>query len=592
MFKAGTILIDNNLIDGAPSFLYQNPIETIIAPSINHVQSALAQIQNALGRGYFLAGYFSYELGYCFEEVLEKHLQPSYNEPLIWFGVYKDREILTNSQIEEILQTAAIGGGFQLLSQKFSLSKEEYADTFAQIHNSIKAGTIYQTNFTFDVNFDFKGSPIALYLALRNQQKSKCGSLIIGDNFSILSRSPEIFFELNGADIMVMPMKGTITRSIDPVKDSKNIEKLQKDEKQRAENLMIVDLMRNDLSRISESGSVRVDKLFEVETYGTLHQMVSVINSRLRPNIGINEIIKAIFPCGSITGAPKISAQEQIRKYETRPRGIYCGAIGHFTPDNKAIFNVAIRTMTIKNNSLKMGIGSGIVHDSNADDEYQECLLKASFIDKSTKDFSIFETMLWNSEMGFVRKERHLKRLFNSAKALSKAINKEEILSLLENFKPDSGTKSARVKLEIHNEARLSYLEYKPSNDDMSFIISPTIMQSDNPWLFHKTSLRHLYDEEWQNLCQKAGADEIIYFNERGELTEGSRTNIFVKFGNGKIYTPPISSGLLPGILREEMLEAGKAEERIIHKSDFDQIQQFYLGNSLRGLRKAILKNK
>ena len=591
MFKTGTILIDNNLEGDTKSFLYQKPSKIIIARNESEIESALLGIEQAISDGNFVAGYFAYELGYCFEPSLNEHLSIANSEPLIWMGVYKTRVELSNLEAQELLDKQIIGGGFRLGASEYSQSLEQYSQKFVALHKAIESGTIYQANLTFKAKYKFYGNPIALFCALREEQKTTCGAYIDTGSSVILSRSPEVFFEKSQSNIKVIPMKGTIARANEFNEDRANIEKLQNDEKQRAENLMIVDLMRNDLSRISEVGSVKVSKLFAVETYDTLHQMTSIIEADLMPRTNTSQLIKAIFPCGSITGAPKISAMEQIAKYETEPRGAYCGAIGHFTPDGFARFNVAIRTALISGQEMTLGIGSGVVYDSVTNEEYLECKLKASFVEKAISKFAILETLLWQKDFGFHRLERHLTRLKNSAFELGVNYSETQLMQKINNFKGAKTNDFERVKIELGEEIRLNSNEFIPSDDIITFAISPTIMQSNNPWLYHKTTMRNLYDSEWREINVNHSIDEIIYFNERDELTEGSRSNIFLDIGGENLITPPIQCGVLPGVLREELLESGKAKEQIISRDSFLNAKQVYLGNSLRGLRKAIIKS-
>lgn len=591
MLEAGTVLIDNNFERGAKSFLYQTPSKIIIAKNASEVDCALLEIEQAIINGNFVAGYFSYELGYCFEPPFKEQLLHANNEPLIWMGVYKNRIEFSNEETQDLLDKQINGGGFRIRGPEYSQNQEQYSQKFSDIHRAIECGTIYQTNLTFMAKYRFWGSPIALYSALRKAQKTTCGAYVSTGESIILSRSPEIFFELKKTNIKVIPMKGTLARAKDVKDDKANIAELQNDEKQRAENLMIVDLMRNDLSRISEIGSVKVSKLFAIETYDTLHQMVSTIDAKLKRSTSISQIVRAIFPCGSITGAPKISAMEQIAIHETEPRGVYCGAIGHFTPDGFARFNVAIRTALIKQQEMTIGIGSGIVYDSNPRDEYLECKLKASFVEKAIPKFAIFETILWQKNFGFHRLERHLRRLKNSADALAIFIDEEGLIREIDKFASEITHDYARVRIELGERISIKEEAFIPTNNTMRFAISSTIMQSNNPWLCHKTTQREVYDNEWFNLCTNDKIDEVVYFNERGELTEGSRTNVFVDFGDGSLATPPIDCGLLPGILREELLETGRAKEQIIDRDSLKNAKQIYLGNSLRGLRKAILKS-
>jgi len=430
---------------------------------------------------------------------------------------------------------------------------------------------------------DFEGSPIALYEKLRGRQKAKYCAYIDFSDAQILSLSPELFFEKNRQNIETHPMKGTISTDKENAFDI-----LLNDEKQRAENLMITDLMRNDLAKISRAGSVKVPKLFEIETYKTLLQMISRVKARLLPNKNAADILCSISPAGSITGCPKIRAEELIFEAENAPRDIYCGAIGMIEPKGNAKFNVAIRTSIIKENKLTLGIGSGIVYDSIAKKEYQECLLKSQFLTKAQDDFAIFETLLWTQEIGYQNLEMHLARLKNAAQHFGFRFDEDYIKHMLKNTADNIAWNKARIKISIDETSdEVAIFEFENDNKDWKIALSKTIIQTNNPWIYYKTTNRKTYDNEWQYYKDR-GIDEVIYQNEKGELTEGTRTNIFVDFGDKKLATPPISCGILNGILRQKLIENGDAYERILHADDLNAAQHIYVGNSLRGLKKAI----
>jgi len=374
------VLLDDNLTPDAASYLFREPVDIICACEAKDVPAALSKIEYAAHQGYHVAGFFAYELGYLFEERLVDLLPSNLSGPLIWAGVFEDVASLTPDAMDIWLQGHA-QDHYSVEYTGETFSRETYTELFARVKHYIAAGDIYQLNLTFKAEFTFSGSPVALYHDLRQRQKVSFGGLILTPEFNILSLSPELFIRIKDRTIEGRPMKGTAPRGKNPEHDEELKNWLRSDEKSRAENLMILDLLRNDFSRIAETGSVKVPDMFSIETYSTLHQMTSGVEARLKPGIGLPHILRSLFPCGSITGAPKIRAMEIIRELEPGSRGIYTGAMGMISPNGDMCFNVAIRTAVVSNEGAgSIGIGSGLVSDSNADDEYDECLLKMRFL--------------------------------------------------------------------------------------------------------------------------------------------------------------------------------------------------------------------
>jgi len=556
------------ILDGKDGRLaFQKPQAVIRADSAAAVPAALAAMEAARAAGRWLAGAFAYELGYALEPRLTA-LMPSSSQPLICFGVYD----------------APAADGPKPAGRAYAgpLRPEwdaaEYGSRFRAVKEALAAGDIYQANLSFRAAFAFAGNPRALYEQLRAASAAPhCAfmdSSEDGGTRQILSLSPELFFEMDHGRISARPMKGTAARQGNNERDDiLGRAALARSAKDRAENLMIVDLIRNDLGRIAEIGSVGVEDLFAIETYPSLHTMVSTVTARLRPGTGIAAIVQALFPCGSITGAPKIRAMEILRQLESSPRGAYCGAIGYFAPDQSARFNVAIRTLTITGQSGTLGIGGGVVQDSREASEYAECLLKARFFEAARRPLELIETLKWQGD--FIRLERHLARMAASAKLFGLAFDD----SLARQALTDAIAGRAgvlRVRL-ASNEAGMFQAVAAPLAENppnWTYDISPVRLDSTDLLLRHKTSWRELYD------APHAG-DEVVFRNERGEVAEGARSNIFVR-RKGKFLTPPLASGLLPGILRAELLEGGSCEEAVLMPGDLDG--EMFFGNSLRGL--------
>lgn len=584
------VLLDNNSGGGPPSLLFADPVEIVSADTPEAVPAALERIERAVSDGLHAAGFFSYELGYVLEPRLAGLMPPRRNVPLIWFGLYKAPTEMTSGEVERWLATHTRSGSYHFTDVSLAWDEAAYLKRFAEVQEKIVAGDIYQLNLTFKARFKLSGSPLTFFLDLRQKQKVAYGGIVDTGKLTVLSASPELFIEQEGRQIATRPMKGTAPRAGTPEADAAARRQLSEDVKQRAENLMIVDLMRNDIGRISEIGSVSVTDLFTVETFRTLHQMTSGVQATLRDGIGMAELLKGIFPPGSIIGAPKIRAMELIAGLETEPRGVYCGAIGHISPHGRALFNVAIRTAVVFRDAAgEMGIGSGVVFDSQGTKEYAECLLKMKFLTDPVQPFSLIETMLYEPERGLVLLERHMERLITSARYFAFACDESAVRAALDDAvtgKPER----LRVRLLLAESGAVTVtttpLPAPDASAVMRYVVSDTRVSSADIFLFHKTTRRDLYDREWQRYHDTAGADEVIYLNERGELAEGSRTTIFIERG-GRLLTPSLGCGLLPGTLRAELIAEGRAAEAVLTREDLGSAEAVYLGNSVRGLVRA-----
>jgi para-aminobenzoate synthetase / 4-amino-4-deoxychorismate lyase len=564
---------------------FGRPCATLTAATLAEVPAVLAAAEAMLAQGNYIAGYFAYEAGYAFEPRLAGLAVPDL--PLVWLQVF--------DQPPEVCEAAAIAAWSAGRGYAGPLTPEwdaaAYAVRFAQVRELIAAGDFYQANLTFRASFPFAGDPLALYAALRAASGARYGAYLDTGERQILSLSPELFFEISGGVITAKPMKGTAARGADRDADLLARAGLAESTKNRAENLMIVDLLRNDLGRIAELGSVAVHDLFAVETYPTLHQMVSTVSARLKPATGIAALMRALFPCGSITGAPKIRAIEAIAELETSRRGAYCGAIGYFAPDGSARFNVAIRTLTIAHGRGELGIGGGIVQDSVCEDEYAEALLKARYYEAARRPLELIETLRWSAAEGFVRLDLHLDRIAASAAVFGLRFDRARALAVLDEATyalalpgQDAIAHRLRLTLDEAGEIACTTARLGATKNVWTVAIAEHHLQSRDALARHKTNWRAHYD-----IAPPPGIDELVFLNERGEVVEGARTNVFVP-RDGMLLTPPLSSGCLDGVLRRALLADGRAAEVILTPDDL--AGEFYLGNSLRGLIAAVSRGR
>ena len=573
------MLFDDARKGGAEPRLYRDPVERIVAHGIEEILPALERVRAGLGEGKHAAGYLAYEAGYAFDAKLVGDARKG-DGPLLSFGLFDGYEA---PELNSILSNpdGAFAGRIRP-----RIEADQYEAAARKVRDHLFAGDFYQANLTFGCDLAVAGSPVALYARLRRSSEAGWGGLFVDEQRSLLSFSPEQFFTIRSGILEALPMKGTAPRRADPEADAEEARALAADEKQRAENLMIVDLMRNDLARVSVPGSVEVPELFKVETYPTVHQMVSRIRSRLRDGHDAVDVLATIFPCGSVTGAPKIAAMKALRRLEPEPRGAYTGSMGWIEPGGDASFNVLIRTIEwpAGANRARLGLGSGLVVDSVPRDEWAECLLKGEFVRRESQDFDLIETMRFEPDEGIVELERHLDRMRSSSADLDFKFDRHSARNELQAA--TFGRKDrAMVRLLLSRSGAMA-IEVKPFEDPAELparvTVRPLPVDRDDFRLRYKTTDRRFYD----HIRREEGAFETVFVDPDGMLTEGSRTNLFVE-RNGKLLTPPLSRGLLPGILRAKLIDEGRAEEAELTPDDL--ADGFYVGNIVRGLVPATL---
>ena len=587
----GSILLQTSRFDDENyrSYLFTQPARTLSISS-----GLFGEIEQALANGAYVAGYLAYECGENLRKMGHRGRQNT-NMPPGWFGVYSKAYIFDHRTGEfegdtpekNPAEDSNIDQSFAIQNLRLGIDEKSYAQKIAAIQEYIRAGDTYQVNFTDQVRFDFSGSAMALFAALVESQPVQYSAFLHGENWQILSFSPELFFRLKDRGIVTRPMKGTARRGADHMEDKQIAHWLQNDLKNRSENVMIVDLMRNDLGRICEYGSVRVDQLFAVEKYETLFQMTSEVSGTLRPGVRSSDIFASLFPCGSVTGAPKHRTMEIIQELEGGPRGVYTGAIGFFSPAREAVFSVPIRTVVLENNRGAMGVGSGIVIDSQAEEEYRECLLKFEFLTRREETFQLLESILWIDGYSFL--PLHLERMESSAAYFGFNFDRASILEALE----DVGKRLAcgartkvRVLLERSGAVKVTHTSVAEQTGSGTVTISTIRVSSSDRFLRHKTTRRQLYDRLYEEALRR-GEDEVLFLNERSKVTEGAISNVFIE-KDGQWFTPPVECGLLPGIYRRHLLETKPAAaERVLHLEDLASADAVYICNAVRGCRRV-----
>lgn len=566
----------------AHSYLFLNPFESISINKKDEIEPAFIIVQQLIDKGYHGYSLIRYEAGYLFEDKLF-HCLNEKDKNLIQFFFFDKDEIkkFKSATIKFNLSEEE----YKLFNFQLNRTEEQFFDDIGKIKNYLKAGDTYQVNYTVKETFSFSGAYSAFFRRLLFNQSAKYSAFINNNDNIIISLSPELFFNVSGRMILSRPMKGTIRRGINHNSDKYLANELIASEKNKAENVMIVDLIRNDLGRICEYGSVKVPELFQPEKYESLFQMVSEVKGKLRKEIKLNDILKNIFPCGSVTGAPKIRTMEIIKQIEKEERSIYTGSIGLITP-KEIKMNVAIRTISInkKNGNGVMGLGSGIVWDSNAKNEYEEVQLKSKFLTEPLDYFEIFETMRFeNGTIKFFND--HLTRMEEAANFFLFRFNKKKarkiILSSIAIFDPYVPRK-IRIALSKWGQMKMDVSDVKEQPQNVSIIISENRINSDDKFRHFKTTNRKLYDDEYAAFCEK-GFYEVVYFNERNELAEGSRTNIFLRKGDS-LFTPSLSSGALPGIYRKHFIKNHPGIiESSLNLTDLRQADEIILTNTIRG---------
>ncbi len=596
-----SILLQTSRFDASNqySYLFLNAVRTLSAWTLDAVPDLFRDVEAALAAGLYAAGYVSYECGYHFEQErfpLEQVLnvdRAAQGLPLAWFGIYRDPMIFDHATglvegnfdapgIESAAETPPI-----LFAENATLetSEAEYCAKIRRIQEYIRAGDTYQVNFTDRITVPTHLSAATAYATLLRHQSVAYGAFLNVAGQHILSFSPELFFKIDQGKIITRPMKGTLPRGRDAAEDAQAAIRLQQDEKNRSEHVMIVDLLRNDLGRICTAGSVQVEDIFSIETYETLLQMTSTISGTLQPGLAYYDIFKALFPSGSITGAPKIRTMQIIRELENSPRGIYTGAIGFLWPKGSATFNVAIRTLAMQKGAACMGVGGGIIADSNAQEEYRECLLKASFLVRSKPEFQLLETMLWNGAFPFLN--LHLDRLESSASYFAFSLDRAAITAQLweqsKRFPPETRYR-VRLLLDAAGKVTIAASQLAPDIWKGRVLLSAERTSSQDVFLHHKTTHRAFYEQHYARAIA-AGYDEVIFLNEKDEVTEGAISNLFIK-REGKLLTPRLGSGALSGVFRRHLLESdATAEECDLTVEDLISADAVLLCNAVRGLR-------
>ncbi|WHZ06021.1 aminodeoxychorismate synthase component I [Neobacillus sp. YX16] len=551
-------------------FTFQNPVSVITASKVEDVLPSFQLVQEAVDKGYYAAGFLSYESAPAFDPAFKVKSGGSF--PLLWFGIFSDPE---HSQLSS-------SGEFTVSDWKPSISMDEYNQGITSIKKSIQFGDTYQTNYTIRLHSQFKGDELAFYNRLRQAQNSNYCAYIHTGEHSILCASPELFFHLDQGKVTTRPMKGTIKRGASFAEDASNAEWLYQSEKNRAENLMIVDLLRNDLGMIAQSGSVNVEKIFEIEQYPTVHQMTSTISAKVSETTSFVDIFKALFPCGSITGAPKISTMNIIADLENEPREVYCGAIGYITPNKEAIFNVPIRTVLIdhQTGSAVYGVGGGVTWDSTSEGEYHEILAKAKLLEEKPTEFQLLESLLLENGDYFLLEE-HLKRLENSARYFGFRYQTEKIESSLKEFGENNPTGLLKVRLLIAKNGDLT-IEGQiitQQNVVLKVSLAEEPVDKTNLFLYHKTTNREVYAKYQKQKSQEAF--DVLLWNQEGELTEFTNGNIVIEI-EGTLWTPPVMSGLLSGTFRDRLLQIGEIHEKTLTKSDLKKATRIWFINSVR----------
>ncbi|MFC0203542.1 aminodeoxychorismate synthase component I [Novosphingobium soli] len=609
MTEPFVLLDDARTMGAADARLYRAPREIVSAMRLEEVSEALARVEALSRQGLHLAGYLSYEAGLALEPRLGTVRQDAAGAggPLVWFGAFAQCEAIPAAEVPDWL-AAHCGPGVPAIGPlEPQVDFGEYAQAFARLHGAIAAGDIYQANLTIPLAGPWRGDPLALYAAIRPRAAAGYGAVVHDGAHWHLSFSPELFFALEGGRVTARPMKGTRPRGRSAKEDAQLRADLASAPKDRAENLMILDLMRNDISRVARPGSVTVEAPFQVESYPTVHQMVSTVHARVAEDIGAVDLLRALFPCGSITGAPKIRAMELIAEVERWPRGPYCGAIGCVEPSGDATFNVAIRTLRLVSGKAGpgadgggqaiLGVGSAIVADSSALPEWRECLVKGGFVRESDvrvaggaaspASFDLIETMCFTAEEGIALLELHLERIGTSAATLGFGFDRHAVRNAIQALCFDSdGAAKLRLVLGRSGAFSLELAAMPAALPDPARVAVLRLPVDSGDWrLAHKTSDRGFYDKGLA-LARASGADEAIMLRDDGLVTEGCFTNVFVE-REGVLLTPAARLGLLPGVLRRSLLDSGRAVEAELTLDDL--AGGFLIGNALRGLMPARL---
>ncbi|MEA3334577.1 MAG: aminodeoxychorismate synthase component I [Chloroflexota bacterium] len=559
---------------------FSDPVAVFSATSLEEVGPSLNAIDHAVTHhGLHAAGYIAYEAAPAFDRALTVHASVI---PLLWFGLYKPPEVLW-----EIPGSSS--SSYDLGDWQPAVTEDAYGQAISAIKQAIAAGLTYQVNYTFPMHASFGGDPWGLFVKLSRAQKARYAAFLDTGDLAICSASPELFFQLDGTTLLSKPMKGTASRGRWPAEDQGRRQWLRHSSKNQAENVMIVDMIRNDMGRVADIGTVHVPRLFEVEGYPTVWQMTSTVISRTR--VPVPDILNALFPCASITGAPKVRTMKIIAGLEPHPRGVYTGAIGYIAPGRRAQFNVAIRTVLIDRRLglATYGVGGGIVWDSSTDDEYQEAQLKARVLTETSPSFDLLETILWTPADGYFLLDQHLDRLAQSAAYFAIDVDLRDIERRLAKKAVGLGKGTRRVRLLVSQDGEVGIeawpLDPTPEKEPLRIGLARWSVDSNDRFLYHKTTHRSVYE---QARASRPNCDEVLLWNERREITEASMANVVLDL-DGELVTPPVSSGLLAGVYRGRLLEQGKIRTRVLCLDDLKRCEKLFLVNSVRQWREGVL---
>jgi para-aminobenzoate synthetase/4-amino-4-deoxychorismate lyase len=560
---------------------FHRPLQVHVANSLESVVSTLRAVEHQVTIDHLhAAGFIAYEAGPAFDPALAVRSPGAF--PLLWFGIYREPEKIS---FPPLAQESPAN-----IFWEPSVSEKEYRLSLSKIKAYIQAGDTYQVNYTFRLRAPFFEDPWRLFVQMIHAQGYGYAAFVNTERWTICSASPELFFTLEAEELISRPMKGTASRGLMQAEDLERAAWLQHSEKNRAENVMIVDMVRNDMGRIADVGSVEVPSLFDVEKYPTLWQMTSTV--RCRTKASITDIFRAFFPAASITGAPKVRTMQIISELENAPRRIYTGTVGFVSPGRKAQFNVAIRTVLVDrlSHTSEYGVGGGIVWDSEKADELQECYTKARILVQPTPSFALLETILWIPQEGYFLLDGHLNRLRDSSAYFSRPVDIEAIREKLNDLARELPPRPHRIRLVVpqENEPTLEAHILSPPLQPYRIRLAKTPIHSRDPFLYHKTTHRHVYERA---LAESPGYDDVLLWNEREEVTESCIANVLVEV-DGRLLTPPVHCGLLSGTYRSLLLKQDKVREEMIHVQDLSRCSKIYLVNSVRGIWEASLELK
>lgn len=577
MLERESILVVHDALKGE-WLQFKRPVRVVVTTSVDQVVEMMQRVELAVEEeGLYAAGYVGYQAACAFDSRLVT--QQGGELPLMWFGLYETATVI-DLPISGQQDTA--------LDWQPSQSRIDYFRSIEKIKKQIASGDSYQVNYTYPLKCAFNGNAWDYFIQLQNAQQGEYGAFLDLGRYVICSASPELFFSRNGGEITTRPMKGTAPRGNTVEEDECLRSELAHSEKNQAENLMIVDMLRNDLGRIAELGSIKVEKMFEVEAYPTVWQMTTQVSAYSR--CSIVEIFRALFPCSSITGAPKVRTMEIINELESAPRQIYTGSVGFIAPDGRAQFNVAIRTALIDRQQRRgeYSVGGGIIWDSVAEDEYRETQVKAKVLDKKGEPARLLETLLWVPETGYRLFEQHLSRLVLSAQEFHYPVDLNRLRQQLIDEAAARKPQRCRVRCLLDFRGTLVFefipQPYRPQLGAVSLVFAPTAISSDDQFYRHKTDRRQRFQQliYESKVLHGDDVDDVVLFNERNEVTESTIANIVI-YHEGQWLTPPLQCGLLAGTLRQSLLARGVIVERIITVEQLCDAKIIYLINSVRG---------